>query len=561
MNRARVPRPLAIFFLLPFLFLACNTKQAVPPNPTTPTIPPETPKTPTWTMTVLLKDWLLTPHDLAIKGEEIYVGGTFENKVAVLDLQGQVRRYYTIDKGADFGNVLVAITSQGRVFAASSLGIWELNADGTTKRIAILSATLEHLTAGPDDNLYLSNRLTSSQSKITKMTLSGSSSDYLNVDSNRVSDLAFSPNGDLYMADAQYGRILRYSPALGLQVFSSGFAPPGAGGAFYFEFDPIGRFYLCSSWTNLCIVSSEGALSPLGVYNFSGDIVFFNGLLYGLDQFTSKLIELRVSGTTVLSQRLVMDGVVPWYIDHQGDVIVGSKGPYLNRWSFFNFSTSPPISSVPNAVLNSLQPHQYTFDEVGNIFVRSGNLLKKLDATGKEIYKVTLPGTFPWNSRLFYRVTDGRIYYFDPSTNSIIRANADGAETYHRFASKVDSACLALANDGKVYAAYTISLVASVVDISDPSQERLITTFTAQNGVELLYIGVDGKGYLYSAMGPVYHKVVRIDPATGAAVSLIGSSSPSYDWGFVDPQGFHVMDSGTVYISAPGLLIKFVPDA
>jgi hypothetical protein len=363
------------------------------------------------------------------------------------------------------------------------------------------------------------------------------------------------------MADAQFGRILRYSPALGLQVFSSGFAPPGAGGPFYFEFDPIGRLYMCSSWTKLCLVSAEGAVASLGVLNFSGDIVFFNGMLYGLDQYTSKLIELRVDGMTVLSQRLILDGVVPWYIDHQGGVIVGQRGPYLNRWSHYNFSTTPPISSVPNAVLDSLQPHQYTFDEVGNIFVRSLNVLKKLDATGKEIYKVTLPGTFPWNSRLFYRATDGRIYYYDPSTNSILRANADGAETYHRFASKVDSAYLALANDGKVYAAYTISLVASIVDISDPSQERLITTFTAQNGVELLYIGVDGKGYLYSAMGPVYHKVVRIDPATGAAVSLIGSSSPSYDWGFVDPQGFLVMDSGTVYLAGPGIFVKFVPDA
>ena len=52
------------------------------------------------------------------------------------------------------------------------------------------------------------------------------------------------------------------------------------------------------------------------------------------------------------------------------------------------------------------------------------------------------------------------------------------------------------------------------------------------------------------AGGPRHCPDAQIDPATGTALSLFGTSATRYEWGFVDPQGFTVTKAGTVVLSA-----------
>ena len=110
-----------------------------------------------WKVDVLIKEWLITPEDLAITGDEIYISGNFDNRIIVLNLRGQIQRYYTIEKNRAFDNVCVDVTSEGRVYALSSQGLWELKPDGETEKVAIVPFDyIEHMMIGPNDVIYFS---------------------------------------------------------------------------------------------------------------------------------------------------------------------------------------------------------------------------------------------------------------------------------------------------------------------------------------------------------------------------------------------------------------------
>ena len=479
--------------------------------------------------------------------------------MAVLNLDGQILRYYTVEKDQEFDNVCVAVTLQGRVMATSSRGVWELKPDGTTGELVRLDlSTLNYMTIGPDDSLYIAVR-SNGKNRILRVSLNGATNDLVTIDSDRISDMDFDSNGNLFMADAQHGRILKYSQAQGVEIFSSGFS---SGGTPFLTFDKAGRLYSSSSENGLALVSADGTVTPLEFINISGELVFHDGLLYALDIYTSTLYEINVDNTTILSKRILLEGAVPWYIDLQGEIIVGERACISGR-NFFNYDINQPGHVEPNSLLNTLQPNQYAFDDSGNIYLLFGSVLKKLDSTGEEEFSVSLPGSFLWNTRIFYNPSDDNIYYFDENSNSVVRANAQGAETYHRFSSTVSRAFLSITREGKIYAGVISSDGAKLVDISNPPEERVIWRPTEPSAESFCYfhVGSDAEGNLYAALGPKFQQVFCVDPVAGTAISVFDESATSrYDWGFVDPQGFTVTDSGTVVLSAPGVLIAFIPD-
>lgn len=347
--------------LLVMLFLApgCSPKQNV-----TPDTPINKPKSLSWTMTGLLKDWLITPHDLVINGQEIYVSGNLDKRVAVLNLNGQILRYYTLEKNLQFDNVCVAVTSKGQVLAISAYGLWELKPDGTVGKIKSHSLNISHMIVGPDDNLYVATR-PQDKTTILKMGLDGATSDLVTVDSNRISDLEFDLNGNLFMADGQYGRILKYSQKQGIEIFSNGFIGTAGSGPFYLAFDQAGRLYTSSVENSLALVSAAGTVIPLEFINISGDLVFHDGLLYTIDIYTSKLFEINIDYTTILSKQILLDGFVPWYIDHQGEnMVIGQRGTLAGQ-VFFNYDITQPGRVESNPLLNTLQPDQYIYDDSG----------------------------------------------------------------------------------------------------------------------------------------------------------------------------------------------------
>jgi WD40 repeat protein len=514
-----------------------------------------------WIITGLLKDWIVTPHDLTINGQEIYVSGTLDSRVAVLNLGGRVLRYYAIETNSVYDSVCVAVTSQGQVLAASSRGIWELKPDGTTTKLISFNYVVSHMTIGPDDRLFFSVR-SQGKSKIMIISLlNGIISDFLTVDSEWISDIAFDSNGVLFMADVQYGRILKYSQDQGIKVFSPVFANPSGGEEFYLVFDQVDRIYISSSSIRLALVSADGTVIPLEYKNnMSGDLFFHDGLLYTLDLYQSTLYEINVSGINILSERILLNGVIPRYIESQGESMVVGGRMDLSKQKFCNYDITQPGRVEPNALLNTLQPNQFTFDDLGNMYLLFGRVLKKLDSIGREIFSVKLPHNFQWDTRLRYNPADGKIYYFDEDSNSIIRANAQGAETYHRFLSLVSKAYLSFSIEGALYAGLIRSDGALLVDISKSPEERVVWRWSTALGTNMLLIGFDAKGNLYGAMGPSFQQVLCIDPVKGSAVSLFDDSLGRYDWGFVDISGLAVTASGTVILSAPGLLLKFVPD-
>jgi len=523
----------------------------------TPTV---TPRIVSWTMTELLRDWLITPHDLVITGKEIYVSGNLDRRIAVLNLEGQILRYYTIETAPEFDNVCVGVTSRGQVLALSSRGLWELRPNGEAKKIVGFGLNVGHMTIGPDDGIYVSHE-SRGKSIILRIDLDIARIDWnsavtnlLTIDSDRVSDLDFDSNGDLFLADAQHGEILKYSQQRGIQVFSRGFSDPSGGGPFYLTFDKAGHLYTSSVRNHLALLSADGKMTSLEFYNASGDLVFHDGLLYTLDIYTSTLYQVDIDHTIIRTKRVLLEGTVPWYIDHQGDIIVGQRsGPAEQK--FYNYHPSEPARVEPNSMLNKLQPNQYTFDDVGNMYLLFGNVLKKLTSAGREESSIVLPGKFQWDTRLHYNSADGKIYYFDGDSNSVIMASMQGAEKYHAFSSKASRVFLTATRQGKIYAAVVSSDGAKVMDISNPPQEIVI--WRPSREPFWFHIASDSKGNLYAALGPEFQHVFFIDLLKGRELSIVQGSPSRYDLGFVDPQGFTVTDSGMVILSAPGVLVKF----
>jgi len=339
-------------------------------------LPEATPKesgtqeTTCWTMTELVKDWLITPTDLVIVKDEIYISGNLDKRIAVLNFEGKILRYYEVEKNKEFDNVCVGVTSQGQVLAVSSRGVFELRPDGEVEKAVDFSWNIDHMTIGSDDGIYVSHKY-QGQTQIARIDLNGTINNITIVGSSRVSDLEFDANGDLLMADGQHGQILKYSQERGVEIFIGGLSKPN-GDPFYFTFDQRGLMYCSSNRYKLASVSQDGSITPLGI-DTSGDLFFYKGSLYALNIYTSTLYELKIDNMTVHTKLELLEGLVPWYINHQGEVIVGMRWA-LSKRKFYNYYLDDPVRIEPNKLLDELQPEQYTFDNQGNIYVISGNI-------------------------------------------------------------------------------------------------------------------------------------------------------------------------------------------
>ena len=533
-----------------------ETATAQPPAttylPTTTPPASETPKIISWTMAGLLKDWLITPMDLVITGEEIYVSGNLDRRIAVLNLKGQILRYYTLEKNPGFENICVGVTSQGQVFAVSSKGLWELKPDGEAKEVISFGFSIryiDHMTIGPDDGIYVSHK-PYGKSVISRIGLDGTITDVLAISSNRISDLDFDSNGNLFMFDGEHGQILKYSQGQGVKIFASGFGR----GAMYLTFDEEGRLYTTSHKYRLALVSADGEVTPLK-FHATGDLVFHNRSLYTTDIYTSTLYQLRIRHTAVLKKRVLLEGNVPWYIDHQDDVIVGQRWAFRGR-KFYNYHLNDNVRIEPNHMLNKLQPDQYTFDDVGNMYLLFGDdVLKKITPAGKEKFSIVRPGRFRHDSPLHYDPSGDKIYHFDADSNSVIRASRRRTEIYHKFSSEAKEVFLAITPQGKIYAAVISSSGAELIDISNPPAEKVVWKLYKE--LSWFHIASDAEGNLYAALGPAFQRVFLIDPSEGKIIPIVPQSPSRYDMEFIDPQGFTVTESGTVVLSAPGVLVEF----
>ncbi|MFC1725383.1 T9SS type A sorting domain-containing protein [candidate division KSB1 bacterium] len=508
-----------------------------------------------WTMTEIIKDWLITPMDLVINREEIYVSGNLDRRIVVLNLDGQILRYYTVETSPEFDNICVGKTSQGKVLAVSSRGLWELKPDGEAEKLKSFFLNIDHMTIGPDDGIYVCRKF-DSVSKITRISLNGPFTNVVTIESNRISDIDFDPNGNLFMFDAQHGHILKYSQQQGVEIYSTALSQTGGSGPAYLTFNNAGQLYSASAQYGITLISTEGEMTPLG-FHATGDLVFYEGLLYTLDIYTSTLYQINIDDTTVQTSQVLLEGTVPWYIDHQDDVIVGQRSDLFGQ-KFYNYYINDSVRIDPNHLLNQLQPNQYTFDDTGNIYLLFQNVLKKMTPAGIEEFSITLPGDFHWDTRLQFNPSDDKIYYFDADLNSVISAGENGYQIYHTFSSEAERVFLTITPQGKIYAAVIMkSLMPKIIDISNPSLE--IEVWKPNSNISWFQIASDNQGNLYTALGPDFQQVFYIDPSKGDAVSIIPQSTDRYDMRFVDPQGFTVTESGVVALSAPGLLVAFIP--
>jgi hypothetical protein len=533
------------------------------PAPTTTTVltTPGGTKTSTadtgWAMKEVLKDWLITPHDLVVTDDEIYVSGNLDGRIAVLNFDGQIQRYYSIEKNPKFDNVCVGLSSDGKVYAVSSKGVWKLDPDGKTEELFRFSRWIDHMTFGPDDNMYIAEN-NGETASIVRMNLDGNRTTIAEINSSRISDLDFNADGGLFIFDLQHGYIWKYSEQKGVELYSSAFSEFGNVGPVYMTFDLFGNLYISSINLGLVLVSASGIITPLNFFT-SGDLYFKDGALYALDIYKSILFQAIINHTTISNERILIEGVVPWYIDHNKDVIVGERDDFLGR-HFYNYYFTEPVRIEPNELLNHLQPDQFVFDDSGNVFVLKNNTLKKISPTGQEEFSVNIPGRFQWDTRLHYNNSDGKVYYYDDSSNSILQADASGGRTFHIFSAKMDFIYIAITPQGRVFASFVASDELKLIDITDPTQEIVVYKTAAQyeyERIQISHIASDNEGNIYAAFGPEFQKVIYFALDKFLPTPIVPLNQIRFDFGWVDPQGFTATDSGSIVLSAPGVLVEF----
>lgn len=512
-----------------------------------------------WKVDVLIKEWLITPEDLAITGDEIYISGNFDNRIIVLNLRGQIQRYYTIEKNRAFDNVCVDVTSEGRVYALSSQGLWELKPDGETEKVAIVPFDyIEHMMIGPNDVIYFSYNFRGG-SAIATLDLDGTISNVLYPGSNRISDFDFDSHGNLIMFDAQVGQILKYTPDSGIEILASGLSQFG-GGPGYLSIKDDEIYFTYQSPYHLSLRNGEVSITPLE-FEGGSDFVFYNGSLYIMDVYASILYCVELDYVTVVSNRVLLDGLVPWAIDNQGDIIVGQRSDGGTSY-FYNYFLDDTFSVMPNTVLTSWEFDYFTFDDFGNAYLLNHDSLVKITASGDVEYQVDFwdqddfSDDYSWGPGIRYNPVDGKIYAYDEESNSVFMIGENGVDLFHNFSVWTKRAFLAITPKGRIYAAAIVPGFGSkVVDITNPEEE--IHIWSPGEDYFWFHLDSDVEGNLYAAMGPGDQQVYFINVSEGKAVSMVTSENSSYDYGFVDPQGLAVTMSGDVVLSVPGFLLKF----
>ncbi|MFC2079386.1 hypothetical protein ACFLSZ_05360 [Candidatus Bipolaricaulota bacterium] len=535
----------AALFLIPVLFVASDSgtaQSAVLSQAafTGPSFEPE----------VLVQDWLISPHDMVVANGNIYVSANLDGRIAALRNDGQLIQYFSVDFRMEGTGVCLAALSDGRVFAASSLGIWELGGNGTARQLAQWFLNVDAMASGPDNKIYVAYEQ-NSNTNIAQVGLDGSRSVLMSVPSHEVSALIFDQEGNLLIADSEHGRVLRYSEARGLEVMldlGSVLYPGGC--RFYMAFDNQGTLFISGLGPGLMILRSDGKLAHTGVY-VTGDLEFAAGHLYALETFTSSLLQITLDGQNVAGARVLRRAQAPWQIETAGDVIIGERRDSLGR-EFSRYYLGDSIRIERHDLLSSLDPDQFTLDSSGNLYVAIDGVLSKLTSEGAVAYSVSMPGTVDQNTRLAHRASDDHIYYFDSESNSIWRIAAGGAQVYHTLSSLAERTMLAFTSDGGVYAAVIFEeyVAAALLDITDPPREKKIWD---PGEVAWFHLAAHPDGYLLAAIGAYYQGVFVIEPVIPVVVPIYSASIPP----FVDPQGFAVTGSGDAILSAPGLLILY----
>jgi hypothetical protein len=503
-------------------------------------------------MTAFAKDWLITPHDLAVSGNEIYVSGNLDPRIVVLNPKGEIQRYYEISKNNEYDNVCVASMSMGQVFAMSSRGLWELMPDGEARVVNQARLSIDHMTIGPEDTIYVSHR-EGNGSKISIVAMDGTVTELLTLESRRISDLEFDPDGILHWYDGSRGTINRYTPEGGIEIIASDLAESAGGSPGYLAFDGQGNLYTSTARYGLLMIPDNRSPAQIDVHA-TGDLIFYDGQLYALDIYTSSLYQATLEAASLIESQVLLDGFAPWSIETWDGMVVGVRETSQGR-SFYNYFPSDPGRIEPHALLNELQPHHFTFDDAGNLYLIIGDTLKLVDSEGIEQFSITLPNRSRRSMRLHFNPQDDRVYYFDEISNYVMMADSSGVETFFQFDADVRNASLAITPTGTIYAAIATSSGTRIVNITEPTQQN--TIWDPQFNAYWMHLGSSGDGTLYATFGPFYQKVLLIDPVEMAADSIVPTSSTRYALGFVDPSGFAVMDTGEVFVSAPGLLLEF----
>jgi hypothetical protein len=530
------------------------TSSPTAPFTSLPTLAPTLTPTPTWRVEPIVMDWLVTPTDLVVVNDEIYVSANLDNRIAVLDLEGNLLRYYKIDISSGFDNVSVSSDSGGRVYAASRYGIWELLPDGNISRLLKYDKYLHQMIVGSDDNFYI---VEGDPVKISRLHRDGTSDFIYQSTSNRISDIEFNKLGDLYFYDATNRTIYKY-------LFSTGEVTPiiqvgvlfGGGGPNYLGFDKYGRLFISSADFGFAEVQENGTLRLVkDAWWSTGDIFYYKDRFYVLDIYTSNLFSFDEADGLIQDQRMIKRGQVPWYITNNKNIIVGQRSAG-SRSEFFNYYWEGDLRIESNNELNELQPEQFAFDQKGNLYYLKNNILSKatLDNLGAADFQIRLPFKSDWNTRIHYNPHDDSIYLFDQSSNSIWRINGEKQEKFFTFFIPVNIARLAFGPLGQIYCIIAYPNELKIIDITNRQEDVLVVTESGRMGV----ISTDIAGDLFYGIFPSNMQVYYFDFKSKLPVRInTAFDFHEYEIKFVDIQGFTTTDSGDLFLSAPGLFLHY----
>ncbi len=506
--------------------------------------------------TLIARDWLITPHDLAFDAAgNLLISANLDNRVAVVSPTGELLRYYELDdyQGA-FQNTSVATTPSGRSWALNDVGLYELLPDGQALLITPLSRSrygwMTHMCAGPGEVLYFTADRGQGVLFEIQLTPVASIRQIAALPARSFRALDLGPDGNLYALSSATGEIYRITPSGDVSLFQKGFSRNG--GPYYIAFSPAGTLFVSDFIAN----RSMYEITLLGditrrpeYYACTGSILFLpDGTMYGLDVYEPQLMRYDLNG----GRQTLRAGVVGRqlsYLPSGGVLSRMSGGGHRVYFSSGVVSPSPLDPSLNTSA-------SYLFDLEGNTYWFMNRRLFRADPGGAiTTLADDLPQSFSggaiqaainYAERAIYAIArqDGAL--------SILRFSLpDGARSeISRSSGPLISPAVAAAADGAVYLSYQTSgdYAYHVARIPPGGPATEVFRYPGREQGMILAACSRSDPRCYFILGPEPFRLREISPEGAVSEVVVDGDNVRA----VDYQGLEITPGGDLWLVVPG---------
>jgi len=457
----------------------------------------------------------------------------------------------------------VAYNSQGEPFVGGNGGIWKLSPEGKLTKFS--NVGVSKIAFGPDGYLYTVNWHGGPHPEIMKISPGGKVTTFF-TGLSRPSGIAFSPSGELYVADPGSGNLYKFDGDGKPTVVVTGlWTDPSP-----IAFDRSGNLFLRTGWRG----KTENGLYKVSLPSGSiTPIILMPTILSGSD-----CMVIDDSGNIFLPsctystiQKVTPEGdndtLVEYWHNPEGLVVGPSGNLFIADHSRTPFAPGRilelDMGGNVNTFFEGLEcPMDLAFDGSGNLFVA--------DLWAGKVFKITLQGqkqifadNIPGPESIAFDATSGDFFVYAKATDEVLRISEQGEISLLpvNFGKDVRTGRVAVDSQGNllVCVVYMENIglgpsLTSLFEITTDGNVKLLAEFSDEVPCCEVDLAVSPSNDAFLLAHPLDEFEIRKVTPEGD-VSVFASHLP------VDPFGIAINVEGDIFFScATGIYRIFLAD-